>query len=68
MAPCYFWMLPKLRRPLKGKQFQTREDIMTAMTAELNTILKVAFSEYFQHWRHHWEKCVESQGDYFEVD
>ena len=41
---------------------------MTAMTAELNTIPKEAFSECFQQWRQHWEKCVESQGDYFEGD
>ena len=36
------------------------------MTAKLNTILKEAFSECFQQWQHHWEKCVETQGDYFE--
>ena len=49
MAPCDFWLFPKLKRPLKGKRFQTREDIMTAMTAELNTILKEAFQgDYFE--------------------
>ena len=41
---------------------------MTAMTAELNTIPKEAFSECFQQWQHHWDKCAESQGDYFEGD
>ena len=41
---------------------------MTAMTAELNTILKEAFSEYFQKWQHFWERCVVSLGDYFEAD
>ena len=66
MAPCDFWLFPKLKRPLKGKWFQTREDIMTAMTAELNTIPKEAFSECFQQWCHRWEKSEESQGDYFE--
>ncbi|UYV85173.1 hypothetical protein LAZ67_X004806 [Cordylochernes scorpioides] len=40
---------------------------MNTTTAEVNTILKEAFSECFQQWRHCWEKCVESQGDYFEV-
>ena len=41
---------------------------MTATTAKLNTIPKEAFSECFQQWRHRWEKCVESQSDYFEGD
>ena len=68
MAPCDFWLFPKLKRPLKGKQLQTIEDIMTAMTAELNTIPKETFSECLQQWRHWWEKCVESQGDYVKGD
>lgn len=68
MAPCDFWLFPKLKRPLKGKLFQTREDIMPATTEELNSIPKGAFSECFQQWWHRWDKCVESQGDYFEGD
>jgi hypothetical protein len=68
MAPCDFWLFRKLKRPLKGTRFQTREDIMAATTAELNSIPKEAFSACFQQWRHRWEKCVESQGNYFEGD
>ena len=52
MAPCDFWLFPKHKRSLKGKRMQTREDIMTATTAELNTIPKEAFLEGFQQWRH----------------
>jgi hypothetical protein len=35
MAPCDFWLFRKLKRPLKGTRFQTREDIMAPTTAEL---------------------------------
>jgi transposase len=28
MAPCDFWLFPKLKRPLKGSRFDSREDIM----------------------------------------
>ncbi|XP_037499989.2 protein GVQW3-like [Rhipicephalus sanguineus] len=66
--PCDFWLFPKLERTFKGERFQIREDIMAATTAELNSIPKEAFSECFQQWEHRWEKCVESQGDYFEGD
>ena len=48
MAPCDFWLFSKFKRPLKGKLFQTKEDIMTVTTAELNTILKEDFYECFQ--------------------
>jgi hypothetical protein len=30
MAPCNFLLFPKLKRPLKGKRFQTRANIMTS--------------------------------------
>jgi hypothetical protein len=43
IAPCDFWLFPKLKRPMKGMRFQTREDIMAATTAELNSIPKEAF-------------------------
>ena len=56
MAPCDFWLFPKFKRSFKGKLFQTRENIMIATTAELNTIPKEAFSECFQQWRHRREK------------
>ena len=46
MSSCDFWLFPKLKKPLKGKQFQTREDIMTAMIAELNAIPKEAFGMF----------------------
>ncbi|XP_023288010.1 histone-lysine N-methyltransferase SETMAR-like [Orussus abietinus] len=48
MVPCDFWLFPKLKRPLKGTRFQTREDIMAATTAELKSIPKEAFSACFQ--------------------
>ncbi|UYV83953.1 K02A2.6-like [Cordylochernes scorpioides] len=40
--PCNFWLYLKLKRPLKGKQFQTKEDIMTGTTAGLKPLRKRA--------------------------
>ena len=68
MAPCDFWLFHKIKRPLKGTRFQTREDIMAASTAELNSIPKEAFSACSHQWRNRWEKSVDSQGNYFEGD
>jgi hypothetical protein len=54
--------------PLKGAQFESREDIMRNATGQLNTIPKDAFQECFQKWRDRWDKCVHYQWDYFEGD
>ncbi|PNF32541.1 hypothetical protein B7P43_G02465 [Cryptotermes secundus] len=68
MAPCDFWLFPKLKIPLKGTRFESREDIVRNATARLIIIPKDAFQKCFQQWRKRWEKCVHYQGDYFEGD
>jgi hypothetical protein len=68
MAPCDFWLFPKLKIPLKGKRFESREDIIRNETDQLNMIPKEAFQKCFQQWQAHWKKCVHHQGDYVEGD
>jgi hypothetical protein len=38
MAPCDFWLFPKLKRPLKGSHFDSREEIMQNATKELRSL------------------------------
>ena len=68
MAPCDFWLFPKLKMPLKGARFESREDIMRNATAQLYVIPQEAFQKCFQQWQDRWKKCVHYQGDYFEGD
>ena len=68
MAPCDFWLFPKLKMPLKGTRFESREDIMTNATAALMAIRKDDFKKCFQQWHDRWEKCIRTHGDYFEGD
>jgi hypothetical protein len=68
IAPCDFWLFPKLKMPLKGARLKSREDIMRNVMTQLNTIPKDAFQKCFQQRRDHWDKCVHYQGDYFEGD
>jgi hypothetical protein len=68
MAPCDFWLFPKLKRPQKGSRFDSLEDIMRNSTKELRSLLEEAVQKCFQQGKEHWTKCVESQGAYFEGD
>ena len=43
LAPCDFWLFPKLETILNGKRFQSREDIMKKSTEELESILEKEF-------------------------
>ena len=38
LAPCDFWLFPKLKSPLKGKRFQTVNEIQENMTGQLMAI------------------------------
>ena len=66
IAPCDFWMFPKLKMALKGKRFDDIETIQSNATRELKAIPKSACKDCFQMWKHRWERVVQSNGDYFE--
>ena len=66
LASCNFWMFPMLKTILKGRQFQSREDIMKKSTEELGSIPEEEFKRCFEKWQKCWEKCVYHQGEYFE--
>ena len=68
LAPCDFWLFPKLKTILKGRQFQSREDIIKKSMEELGSILEEKFKRCFKKWHKRWEKCVYCQGEYFEGD
>ena len=66
IAPCDFWMFPKLKMALKGKRFDDIETIHSNATCELKAIPKSTFEDCFKMWKHRWERVVQSNGDYFE--
>jgi len=59
-----FFLFPKLKSTLKGGRFDTIDEIQKNLTKELFTISK----EAFQSWQKRWERCVASEGNYFEGD
>jgi len=64
LAPVDFFLFPKLKSTLKGRRFDTFNEIQRNSTKELFTIPK----EAFQSWQKRWERCVASEGNYFEGD
>ncbi|KAG5330335.1 MOS1T transposase, partial [Acromyrmex heyeri] len=68
LAPCDFFLFPKLKRPMKGRRYATIEEIKTASKEELNKITKNDFLKCFEDWKKRWHKCIISDGDYFEGD
>ncbi|EGI66378.1 Mariner Mos1 transposase, partial [Acromyrmex echinatior] len=48
LAPCDFFLFPKLKRFMKGRRYATIEEIKTASKEELNKITKNDFLKCFE--------------------
>lgn len=68
MAPCDFFLFPKLKLPLRGKHFQSIEVIKENSKKELKAIPKAAYQKCYEDWKKRWHMCIASNGDYFEGD
>ena len=51
LAPCNFWVFPKLKSPLKRKRFQTIGEIRENTTGQLIAIPTKDFAECFEQWK-----------------
>jgi len=58
--------LPQVKISLKGRHFQTVEEIQCAVTRELNNSSKTAFLEGVKNLKERANKCTEQGGMYFE--
>lgn len=68
MAPCDFFLFPKLKSTMKGRRFQTIDDIKINTEKELKAISKTAYQECPEKWKRRWQRCIQAQGEYFEGD
>jgi hypothetical protein len=70
LHPPYFslFLLPKILVKLKGRHFDTIEVTEAKSQAVVHTLAKHDFQETFKKWQKHWERCIRSEGDYFEND
>ena len=51
LAPCDFWLFPKVKMTMKGKRFESIQDIEAAMTAQLKTLTKEDLQNCFRKWQ-----------------
>ncbi|UYV66709.1 hypothetical protein LAZ67_4002646 [Cordylochernes scorpioides] len=54
IAPNDFFLFPKLKAVLKGRHFETRDDIIEKSLLALKSILKEAYKNCFDNWEKRW--------------
>ena len=64
LAPCDFWLFPKLR----GCRYETIEERKEAVMKVIDTLTQEDFHGAFQKLLEQYNKCIAAGGDYFEGD
>ena len=66
LAPCDFFLFPKLKGIIKGTRFEGVEAIKRAVTTELKGIPEESFQQCTEAWQRRMEKCIRLEEYYFE--
>ena len=66
LSPCDFWLNPHIKGYLRGRRFETRSAVGSALYQGTNSIPKEMFKKAFFDWLIRLEKCVKMGGEYFE--
>ena len=64
LAPCDFWLFPKLR----GCRYETIEEMKEAVMKVIETLTQEDFHGAFQTLLEWYKKCIAAGRDYFEGD
>ncbi|CAI6344606.1 unnamed protein product [Macrosiphum euphorbiae] len=68
LAPCDFFLFPKIKTDLKGQRFDDIETIKKNAVDQLKQLKVEDFQHCFKKWQERWDKCITSGGEYFEGD
>ena len=68
LAPCDFFLFPKLKGVIKGTRVPDVEAIKRAVTTELQRIPEEAFRGCIEAWKKRMNNCVKLEGNNFEGD
>ena len=62
LAPCDFYLLPKIKSAFKGTHFVWVESVKAKTAEVLNSLTEHELRNCFEHWQHRLQLCVNSEG------
>ena len=66
LAPCDFFLFPKIKKELKNKKYNKVENFARAVQAITSSIPKEEYHRSFEDWRRRLEIRIDKDGHYFE--
>ena len=64
LAPCDFWLFPKLKQKLKGKRYTSTNELIQDWETNLNNLTTSDFKVAFQEWIKRCQMVLLKNGDY----
>jgi len=64
---CDFFLFPKLKLRMKGRRFDTIEEIREESQRVLDTVPKRDFEGCFQAWQKRWDRYIRAKGSTLKV-
>ena len=55
-----------MKKNLKGKRFDSKEELLDALNTELSKVKSEDFHQCFASWFERMKKCIKMSGSYFE--
>jgi hypothetical protein len=68
LAPCDFFLFPKMKLKLKGRRFNTSEKIPVELQRVLATLTAKDLTGSVPKWWRRWDRCLNAGGNYFVGD
>ena len=68
LAPCDFWLFPKLKEKLRSCRYERIEEMKEAVTKAIDAHTQEDFHGAFEKLLERYNKCIAAGGDYFEGD
>ena len=68
LAPCDFWLFPKLKEKLRCCRYEKIEEMKEAVTKVTDMLTKEDFHGVFQKLLEWYNNSIAARGDYFEGD
>jgi transposase len=65
LAPCDFFLFRNKKLKLKGRWFDTTEEIQAKLHRVLDTLTEKHLQEALQKWRRWWDRCLHAGANYF---
>ena len=66
LSPCDYFLFPRMKIDLKGKRFESIDDVKKASQKALQGIPEKLFHDSIYRLQDRWNRCIDAGGDYFE--